>query len=380
MSGLNLKKVSNTAHSKAKDESGSFFDLLSKDIKFGPILSDKVKHEFYSEFHSMLEADLDIKTSLDLISADYKKDSEIEIFSKIVNAIVGGSTLAMALRKSDAFSPYEYFSIQIGEESGRLAKVVFDLSQYFERKMKQRRQLSSALSYPILILLTSFGAVAFMMFFMVPMFSDVFKRFGGELPAMTQFVINFSNFLGRNWLTFVIFLAGIVFTISILRKKDWFKNFKDVAILKIPFFGPLYKAFFFSQFCNSMSMLISAKVPLINSIDLMEQMIDFSPLKKALPTVRKDLLNGFPLHLSLAKIKLFEAKMITMVKIGEEVTQLEAFFKRLGDQYTIDVDHRTSQLNTFIEPILIIFLGLVVGFILITMYLPMFQISTNLGL
>ncbi|SNT13978.1 type IV pilus assembly protein PilC [Ekhidna lutea] len=380
MSGLDLNRINKQVSPKSKTQSKNILDLLNKEISLSKPITDKIKEAFYSELNSMLVAGIDLKSCIDLIADETKKEKQKDVFKLISQEMIKGNTLAQALRKTNSFGPYEYFSIKIGEETGQLPKVTHDLSIYFKRKLDQKRQLVTALSYPLLILITSLGAVSFMMFFMVPMFSDVFTRFGGELPAVTQLVIDFSAFLSSHWLILLFIIVLLTAILIAIRKNEKFVLIKDRLIIKLPFFGKLYSSLYMAQFCNSMALLISSKVSLTNAIELMESMINFSLLKEVMPVVKDDLMNGESLHNSLSKNSLFDKKMITMIKIGEEVTQLDSFFQKLGDQYSEEVKYRTTQLNTFMEPMLIIFLGVVVGFILITMYLPMFQISTNLGL
>lgn len=374
--------ISNLKSARAKpSESANFLSrLLTTEIAIGKNGSNnKVKHEFYIELNSLLTAGVDVKTALELISSENSKTKFGLCLIELSENIVRGDSLSKAMENSDEFTPYEYFSIQIGEETGKVQVIIADLARYFGMRLKQRRQITSALSYPILILTVSIGAVAFMMLYMVPMFSDVFKRFGGELPKITKIVIGFSEAIKTHfWLGLVLLLILVLVFQSLKRNKN-FNQLKSKFIIRIPFFGEIYSYFFLSKFCNSMALLISSKVPLLRCVELVDQMTNYYPLRASVPSIKGSLMYGKTLHESLRGTKIFNNKFLTMVKIGEEVSQLDVFFERLGTQYAADLEHKTALMNTFLEPLLVIFLGLVVGLILITMYLPMFQISTNLG-
>jgi len=280
---------------------------------------------------------------------------------------------------SKDFSPYEYYSIQIGEEMGNLTVVFKQISDFYAKKIKQRRQIISALSYPMLILSSSILAVAFMLYFIVPMFSEIFKRFGGELPFITQQIINASQWFEANVLIILFLILALVISIIILKEKLWFKIAMTNLIMKIPLIGRVYIESNLNKFCSSMALLIGAKIPLIRAIQLVKQMIDFYPIKHSLEKIEEDVLQGKSLHDSFSHFPIYDARMLTLIKIGEEVNKTDVFFAKLAENYSESVDHKTQMISTFLEPIIIVLLGLIVGFVLIAMYLPMFQLSGGIG-
>lgn len=383
MAGLDLKKYSKkiTKESKEKSETGGdIFSFLSKDINlFSNKLSDKKKEAFYSEMAVLISAGVDIRASLQLIEEEQTKKSNKEIIRQIKEDIIKGATLSEAFQRSNNFTPYEYYSIQIGEETGKLSQVLTQLSKFYVSKLKQKRQFISALSYPLLILFTSIGAVTFMLYFIVPMFSDIFKRFGGELPGTTQFIISASNVLSENIVYLLLFIGLVTIFVVLNRNKIWFKKYLALVVIKIPVLGQVVKGIYLARFCSSMHLLIGSKVPLLRALQLIKQMINFYPISQSLSGIETAILQGEQLNQALSRYKIYERRLVALIKVGEEVNQLDVFFGKLATSYTEDVEHRTSLLGTFLEPILIIFLGVVVGFILIAMYLPMFQLSTSIG-
>lgn len=372
-----LKQQKNTAEKPAK-QSTDIFAFLNKDIElFGSGLSDKKKEAFYIEMSILLSAGVDIKTALEIIYEEQTKTKEKALFGTLKENIVAGSTLSDAVKLSGKFSDYEFFSLQIGEESGKLSLVLQQLAAYYQSKIKQRRQLVSALSYPLLVLSTSFGAIFFMMNFIVPMFADIFKRFGGNLPAITQVIVSVSEVVNNYILYFFLIVIGIVVFLFTQKEKVWYLKYSAIVIVRIPLMGDLIKKIYLARFCYSMNLLISSKIPILRAIDMIKKMIGFYPIEIALGQIEEEILQGNSLNKSMAAHDVFPKRMVSLVKVGEEVNQLDVFFEKIANQYTDEIEHQTGLIGSLIEPIMIIFLGLVVGVILIAMYLPLFQLSNS---
>lgn len=362
-----------------KSKQGSF-DFLNKDIKiFGNGFSDKKKENFYSELSILFSAGVDIRSALELIEEEQIKEKDKELFKNIKESIISGASLSAAVQQTGLFSTYEFYSIQIGEESGRLNEVLSELSLFFGKKIQQKRQLTSALSYPAVVFGASFGAIFFMMRFVVPMFADVFKRFKGELPYFTQLIIKLSNAFSDYSFYFFIIITAIAILLYNQRKAIWFRQLGANIVLRTPIMKDLIGKIYLARFCQSMHLLISAKTPLVTAIDLVKKMVDFYPIEVSLETVQEDVLKGQALHVSLSKFEIYNKRMISLLKVAEEVNQLDTMFGKLAKQYSDEVEHQTSIIGSLIEPIMIIFLGLLVALILVAMYLPLFQMSSTVG-
>lgn len=375
------KKPATSKNASAKADKGSgngLLALLNKDISFGSReLPDKKKEALYLELGSLLQAGINLKSSFELITADLKKEKDKTLFAAIQQAVLGGTTFSQALQQSGRFSMYEIYSLQIGEETGKLIEVLHDLAKYYKNKIKQRRKIISSLTYPCIVLSTSLAAVFFMLKFIVPMFGDVFKRFGGHLPWITEKIIGISQALENNFfMAFMIILVTGIVLLSV-RKTEKFRMWSARVLLRLPVVGNLVQKIYLARFCNAMRLLINARLPLLRAIALIRQMIDFYPIESSLKDVEDDIMNGRSLHQSLAAFPVYPAKMIQLVKVGEETNQLDYFFARISDQYVEEVEYKTSSLSSAMEPLIIIFLGLIVGVILISMYLPLFQMSNS---
>lgn len=377
ISGYQQKKIKK-AEKKAVKASFSWTELLSKDISFGSgKLSDKKKDSFFFELSTLLKSGIDLKNSLDLMTLESVKDKHVGIIKEIKDKVIAGQSMALAVQSSGKFSDYDFFSIQIGEETGNLAEVMKDLAVYYRRKIAQHRKIVGALTYPLIVLSTSAGAVFFMLRFVVPMFSDVFKRFGGKLPWITQVVISFSNLVEQFFIPGFVLLAAVVWLIYSNRNREGFRRVTSNMVLKIPVVGELVKKIYLARFCNTMRLLVSTKIPLLRAIAMSGQTIVFYPLEVSLKKVEQGIMEGRALHECLRDFSIYPPKLVQLIKVGEEINKLDYFFESIAGQYVDEIEHQTNTLSKLIEPLIIIFLGLVVGFILVAMYLPMFEMSNS---
>lgn len=363
---------------KTGTEQTDIFAFLNKDISFGNgQLADKKKESLYLELSTLLLSGIDLRSALDLILVDQDQPKEKLLFENIRKHVLEGMALSDALKQAGKFSDYEYFTVKIGEETGRLGDVLTDLAKYYKSKIQQRRKIVSSISYPVIVLCTSMGAVFFMIQFVVPMFADVFLRFGGKLPWITGMIIKISGLFKQYVLFFILFFAFCGIGIAWKRKTLLFRKLSSGLVLRIPVVGDLVKKIYLARFANTMRLLVSTDTPLLKSIALVRQMINFYPIETSLLKVEQDILMGESLHQSLAGFSFYPAKMIQLIKVGEEVNRMDYFFEKIASQYTEEVEYKTNTLSSLMEPLIIIFLGLVVGVILIAMYLPMFQMSNN---
>ncbi|MEO1030046.1 MAG: type II secretion system F family protein [Bacteroidota bacterium] len=354
--------------------------LLEKEvIVLKKAFSNKVKEDFYTELGVLLKAGINLKEALELIKNTQKQKKTKSVLQIVLEDVISGKSLSEALQRQKEFSDYEYHSIKIGEETGTLFTIAEQLGTFYCRKNEQRKHLINALTYPGIILSTAVLVVVFMLQFVVPMFEDIFKQQNIEMPAITVFVVRISDLIQDYGLWLFLGVLGLFFARLFLNQKRTYKRLKDVILNKIPFVGKFIKTVYLSQFTQAIALLTASKVPIVNSITLVKQMIDYYPLMTALDKVEQQLLKGETLSQSLRGHALFDEKMIALVRVAEETNQTEFIFERLNSQYNARVQQRSKVLATVMEPMIILFVGLFVGFILIAMYLPMFKLSSILG-
>ncbi|MFD0862233.1 type II secretion system F family protein [Sungkyunkwania multivorans] len=377
--GFQLDNIKTTQKRTAKSED-RINDLLKKEITlFGKSFSDRKKEDLYTELSVLLKAGVNLKEGLGLIMESQKKQQQKVLFANILEDIVAGQPFSESVKTKKEFTDYEHFSLKIGEETGTLVQVTKELGSFFARKNEQRRNLISALTYPIIIFSTALLVVAFMLRYVVPMFQDIFKQNNVDLPPITRFIVSLSETTSSYGWILLVGIIALLLLRQLFTKKVWYQRAVDNLIYKTPIIGKFAKTVYLAQFTQAVSLLTSSKVPVVNSIQLVQKMINFYPLRSALEKVERQILKGKKLSESLANDPVFDNKMVTLVRVAEETNQTEFIFQRLNEQYNTEVQQRSKMLSTIMEPMIILFVGIVVGVILIAMYLPMFQLSNVLG-
>lgn len=375
-----LNKTAAKSTTSKKNPRSGLSELLNKDIQlFGNGFGAKRKQSFYSNLKVLLASGLDIQRSLELFVHSEKKNTIKSIVAKIKDQIVEGKSLSEALKLSNKFSEYEIHSIRIGEESGQLLEVLDELSIFFGKTIKYRQQLVGALAYPSFVIGFSVLVVVFLLNYLVPLFSDIYKRIDGDLPSITMKVIALSDWLKGNVFWMLLSLMVVLGIIHFQKSKLWYRKTTSFLLIRIPVLGTIFRLIYLSRFCQSMHLLLKAKVPLLTAVELVTNMITFYPIQISLQKAATDILNGVPLSTSLNKFKFYPQQLIALLEVGEESGNIEEMFQKLSQQYNDEVEQKTGVIGSLIEPVLIVFVGLLVGSILIAMYLPLFQMSTGLG-
>ena len=354
--------------------------LLKKEITlFGSSFGNKKKEAFYTELNVLLQAGLTLKDALHLIAEEQSKAADKKIVQDLQNEIIAGRNFSEAIKKQKDFSEYEFYSIQIGERTGTLERVFKELGVFYQRKNQQRRTIIGALSYPAIVMFTAFAAIAFMLNFVVPMFESIFKQNSTELPWLTRVIIRASEVFDRYFWVGLLVVIGCIVFFRLSRKKNWYRKFTARFSLRIPFVGEFIRKIKIAQFTQAINLLTSAKVPLLNGIQLTKKMINYYPLQEGLEKVEHDLLQGKSLSESIENVRIFDKKMSSLIKVAEETNQNETIFKRLTEQYNQEVEYQSKMISSTIEPIIVLVLGAIVALVLIAMYLPMFKLSTIIG-
>jgi type IV pilus assembly protein PilC len=352
-----------------------FWKYLNRDLTFSSGIPDKIKESIYQELAVLLEAGVNIRSSLELIRDSQKKGAHKKALDIILEKLINGSSLSDSLDYTQLFTAYECFSIRIGEETGKLNHILRELALYFKKRIKQRRQIVGALTYPGIILSVALAAIIFMVSYVVPMFSDVFKRFGGDLPYPTKLVLYISRFVREYLFVCLLISAAFVFIIFSIRKSVQYRSISSFLLLRTPIVNSLISKIYLSRFANTMSLLISSRIPILKGLDMCRHIIGFYPIECSLIQIESRVMEGVSLNEALAGHSIYPAKMISMIKVGEDVNQLELFFSKIAEQYSEEVEYQTGLLSKAMEPLIIILLGLVVGAILIAMYLPLFKLG-----
>lgn len=374
-SGVDVRHIKSGKKKKNTSEK-DVLAFLNKDISFGNDFGAKKKEAFYGELSILLSAGIDIRTALDVVEQEQKSGKSKKMLSEIKLEIIRGASFSEVLATKSYFTPYEYQTIKIGEETGQLAHVLNELAKHYKKIIKQKRQIVNALSYPIIVLAVAFGAVGFMVGAIVPMFADIFKRFDSELPGVTQFVISISQSFLKNYPYGIGAILLIIVVWYFIRRMEWYLKYSSWVLLRLPFIGTIVEKVQLSRLSATMALLLNSKTPLLQAISLIQEMMTFYPIKSSLKEIEVEIVQGKPLSDCLENYAVYPKRMVSLVRVGEQVNKTEDFFRKIADQYNEEVEHQTSILGNLLEPILLIFLGGVIGVILVAMYLPLFKLSS----
>ena len=386
MSSIDISKykVKNSTTAPNKETQTSLSDTLSSTLNkeitlFEKRFGNEQKEAFYSELGLLLSSGIDIKTAFEIIEEQLKNKKHQLMIQQIKQDIISGKRIWESVKKHQPiFTNYEYQSIKIGEETGKLPDVLMELGKFYTSVIKLRRQIISTLTYPTVVLVMSVLIVQFMLSFVVPMFSDIFKHTGTELPWMTDVLIKVSNHSAFIFYSLLALVAlGFLFH-KTQQHKIWFRHYMAQFFLKIPVVNELIKKIYLARFCQSMKLLLSSRVLLIDSLALVKNMIGYYPIESALDVVIKDVYAGKLLNESLAQHSIFPKKLVSLIKVSEEVNAPEQIFEKLQKLYSDEIEHQQAVIGKIVEPLFLIILGGLVGFILIAMYTPLFQMSSGL--
>lgn len=373
-------KAKPVPQTKVLNDEGPEVSIWKREITLGKAFGGKEKQLLFQQLSVLLGAGLSITESLEVFGDQHPRQKVRVVVKQIGDALNEGKSFSTALgAHSQYFSVFEVQSILMAERAGQMVAVLKDLALYHEKRQKLQRKFVQAFTYPIVVLLIAAGVVFFMVRYVVPMFSDVFARFGAELPGITLLVLKLSEFATEwGWLVgLVLLVAGVV--LFQVRETEQFRAWTGYGLLKVPVLGSLILKIQLSRFCYTLALMLRARVNLDQTLLLMEEAVRFVPLQKSLAGIRKDVEEGHSLHEAMGKHKIYPALMRQMVRVGEKTARLDVMMDNLARTLEDESETGVTTLTNLLEPLLIIVLGLVVGVILVSMYLPMFQLSNTIG-
>lgn len=341
-------------------------------------ITDKKKYLFFSQLHSLLKSGLSFGRSFELLIENERED-ESKALQRVYNDIISGNELWSALKKSGHYSDLDCGVVRIGEETGRLDKSLEFLNSYYSKKNEQRRILAGALSYPLIILTVAALVVTFMILVVVPMFEQVYSRMGGELPGITRFIIKLSGWAPAFFTITVIFITLFFAIRHFYGQSERYRQASAKILLGIPFVGNLMRMYYQSQFCQLMHLLISSNIPLLRSLEMMEEIIRFYPFSVSFGNIARKIIDGgsFGENLGLYE-NIYSKKLVALIKVGEETNTLDKMLSQQAADTTAELEYKLKQLGNVLEPLLIMGIGILVAFILIAMYVPMFKLGQTI--
>lgn len=340
------------------------------------MMSDQIKQELFAQMHTLLDAGMDMTRMFDILHEEYTDRKEARLLSEMYESIVRGRTLKDAMMASGEFDDLDFNVIGVGEISGKLSHTMRFLSEYYMKKTNQLKAVHSALSYPIMILCFAIVVLCFMLIVIVPTFSQVYSRMGGDLPALTKVLIKMSS------------NAPVVFSISAVvvsvftvfcwyhRHTDDFQRIKSSVLMVLPIVSRIVKSDAQCTFCRLMHLLTSSGVSMLESLDMVSRSMKLQHYRMAISEIAERIKGGDSLSSCMSEYNLlFSRKMTALLRVGEESHRLGEMFSRSADLLSENSDSSFKSLSTYIEPLMVIIVGGIVAVILIAMYLPMFKIG-----
>ena len=338
-------------------------------------MSDQIKQELFAQMYTLLDAGLDMSRMFEILLEEYSKQKEHELLAGLFNDIVKGSTLKEAMILSGEFNGLDFNVVGVGEASGRLGYTMRFLSEYYMKRVSQSKALRSALSYPFMILCFAVVVLAFMLIVIVPTFSQVYSRMGGELPALTQVLIRMSE-NAPSVLIAAIVLSSIAIFCWHQRKTEAFQRIRSALLMSVPLISRIAKADAQCTFCRLMYLLSSSGVSMLESLDMVSHSMTILHYRDAIMEISDKVRCGDSLSSCLSDYpSLFTGRLTSLIRVGEESNRLGDMFSRSADLLAENIDSSFKSLSTYIEPLMVILVGGIVAVILIAMYLPMFRIG-----
>ncbi len=345
-------------------------------LKLFKVLTEKRKGAMYTSLSTMMLAGLTLKYAFEVLIEEEKNTRLKETFQQLLQQVIGGKSLAEAFSTLPDITIYETKSIELGEATGKLAKVLGQLAKYYQGRMELKRKVSGAAAYPALILCMTTGVVAGMLIFVVPMYEGMYRQFGQELPSVTNMLVKLSNFLNTHMTITMLGLLGLIILLRSIWAIPSYKGYIQKVMLVLPLIGKLKKKLELGKFMHSLSLLSGSGKPLVESLELTSQMTDFIPLSNRISEAAIEVTRGHALHKSLEDRSVFDQRLVSYVRVGEESGKLTSMFETLTRIYEDEVDHQLTITTRLMEPIMMLMVGCVVGFVVIALYLPMIQLGT----
>jgi len=334
---------------------------------------------FTRQLATMIEAGISLVQALTALyeQCDPKRQRNLRtIISDITMRVQGGETFNESIAKHPRIFNRLFVSmVKAGEHGGLLAEILDRLAGFLEDSARLRKKIKSAMTYPVIVLCIALAITTFLIVRVVPIFGEIFKDFGAKLPAPTQFLIDLSEFVRGNWYFLVLGIGGAIFGVRAFLRSRKGKIFSDRWKLKLPVFGPLVHKICMSRFSRTFAQLIRSGVPILEVLDIVGGSAGNHVIETSLKGVSEDVEKGDNLSVALAKRKVFPPMLLRMVSAGEATGKIDTMLEKMADFWDEEIEAMLDALTSLIEPMLIVFLGVIVGGIVIAMFLPIFKLN-----
>src|ERR1700745_645567 len=336
---------------------------------------------FTRQFSVMIDAGLPLVQCMEILAGQQENKTFESVLTTTRASVEGGSTLSAAMRQYEKVFDALYVNlVEAGETGGVFATIFQRLSAYIEKNVKLKRAVKSAMVYPVAVLSVAAGVITLLLWKVVPIFATLFAGLGVDLPLPTRIVIALSHFVGSIFgFLILVAICGAIFGLKVWYGTPPGRFVLDTIILKLPVLGTLMRKIAVARFTRTLGTLISSGVPILEGLDITARTAGNAGVEKALMKVRKSLEEGKSLTEPLKECDVFPGMVTQMIAVGEQTGAMDAMLQKIADFYEEEVDAAVKDLLTALEPIMIVFLGLVVGGVVISMYLPLFSLIGKLA-
>ena len=337
----------------------------------------KAKHimTFTRQLATLIDAGLPIMRSLNILHEQVESVNFKDKISEMARDIESGSSLSEAMAKHPKVFDKLYVNmVRAGELGGVLEQVLNRIAEFLEKREALKGKVKSAMMYPVVVIVLATGILAFILIMIIPKFEAIFKELGAELPWITQMLVDLSFILvNRIWIPILIIVALVVFYVQ-MNKYPKTKYVMDRTKLKMPVFGDLFRKIAITRFAATLSTLINAGVPILQSLDIVRDSSGNEVITRAMVKVYQSVKDGETIHEPLSECDVFPPLVVHMVAVGEETGAIDHMLTKVAEAYEREVDDTVAALTSILEPVLIVFLGALVGVIVVALYMPLFTI------
>jgi len=341
----------------------------------------KEKVVFMRQLATMVGAGLPLTRGLQVMEQQIENPAFRKIITQVKTSIESGKSLADSFREADQiFDEVAINLIEAGESSGNLDNILDKLAVELEESKKLKAKLTSALTYPIILLVVIVGVMLLMMFVLVPSMSDIYGEFDAELPWITQFLMNMSNFFIGYWWAVLVAILGLVIGYKVWVDTPKGSRTKDMILVKMPIVGVIISKMQIAQFTRLLGLLLDSGLPIIRALDLTALSLSNQMFREVILEAKKEVEKGGSLALPIARSEYYPLLVSSMVAVGEETGELDTVLAKVAEYYKDEVDVATENMSTILEPVFLVIMGLAIAFISLGIYMPMFQLSEVMGM
>jgi type IV pilus assembly protein PilC len=347
---------------------------------FGGKVSEKEVAIFTRQFSTMIDAGLPLVQSLEILASQQDNKSFQKVLVQIRQDVEGGATLAAALKKQPkTFTDLYANMVEAGEAGGILDTILNRLAAYIEKSITLKKRVKSAMIYPSTIVSVALVVVTFLLLFVIPTFKSMFEGFGATLPLPTRIVLAMSRLVRQFFIPGIIAFVGMIIGLRYYYKTEKGRKVIDTLLLKAPVFGMLLRKVAVAKFTRTLGTLISSGVAILDGLEITARTAGNKVVEEAIMKTRVSIAEGKTIAAPLKETTVFPPMVVQMIAVGEQTGALDSMLSKIADFYDDEVDTAVSNLTALLEPLLMVFLGVVIGGVVIAMYLPIFKLVTVVG-